>query len=153
MAEPKGEKLYVNASASEARRRLKGFGHGVRKVQSDGKNQAVIIHTATGRHLGELEAKFADVGCASRADDLGEPIESLRNLGPTSAGLLRQVGVCTAADLERLGPAVTYRRVKQCQPSASLNLLWAMSAGLAGKDWRELSDDEKQKLLSEIEKD
>jgi hypothetical protein len=44
-------KLFVNLGASQARRRLKGFGHGVRKVESAGRNQAVIIHTATGRHL------------------------------------------------------------------------------------------------------
>ena len=62
MADPKGQKLYANVSAAEARRRLKGFGHGVRKVQSAGRNQAVIIHTATGRHFEELQRKFADVG-------------------------------------------------------------------------------------------
>jgi hypothetical protein len=62
MPELKGDKLYVNLGATQTRRRLKGFGHGVRKVQSAGKNQAVIIHTATGRHLRELENLFADVG-------------------------------------------------------------------------------------------
>ena len=60
MADPKGDKLYVNLSAAEVRRRLKGFGHGVRKVQSAGKNRAVVIHTATGQHLAELEAVFGD---------------------------------------------------------------------------------------------
>ena len=62
MPTPKGSTLFVNLSPSQARRRLRGFGHGVRKVQSAGRNQAVIIHTATGQHLVELEAKFADVG-------------------------------------------------------------------------------------------
>jgi hypothetical protein len=57
----KGDRLHVNLNASQVRRRLKGFGHGVRKVQSAGKNQAVIIHTATGQHLLELQAVFADV--------------------------------------------------------------------------------------------
>ena len=65
MSVPKGDKLFVHVGASEARRRLKGFGHGVRKVQSAGRNQAVIIHTATGQHLAELESKFADVGFSS----------------------------------------------------------------------------------------
>lgn len=60
MADPKGDKLYVNLSAAEVRRRLKRFGHGVRKVQSAGKNRAVVIHTATGQHLAELEAVFGD---------------------------------------------------------------------------------------------
>lgn len=65
MTDIKGEHLYVNLSASQARRRLKGFGHGVRKVQSAGKDRAVIIHTATGQHLEELEALFSDVGSSS----------------------------------------------------------------------------------------
>jgi hypothetical protein len=64
MADPKGHKLYVNVSAAEARRRLERFGHGVRKVHSGGRNRAVVIHTATGIHLAELEGKFADVGCS-----------------------------------------------------------------------------------------
>ena len=57
----RGDRLFVNLSASQARRRLKGFGHGVRKIHSAGKDQAVIIHTATGQHLLELKAVFADV--------------------------------------------------------------------------------------------
>jgi DNA transformation protein len=65
MADPKGAHLLVNLGPSQARRRLKGFGHGVRKVQSAGRNQAIIIHTARGRHLAELEAKFADVGSSA----------------------------------------------------------------------------------------
>jgi DNA transformation protein len=68
MSDLKGDKLFVKLGASQCRRRLKGFGHGVRKVQTAGRNQAVIIHTATGRHLQELEAKFADVGFSSRAE-------------------------------------------------------------------------------------
>jgi hypothetical protein len=62
MADPKGSKLLVNLSASQTRKRLKGFGHGVRKIQSAGKNQTMVIHTATGQHLEELKALFADVG-------------------------------------------------------------------------------------------
>lgn len=84
MPDVKGDKLFVNLGASQVRRRLKGFGHGVRKVESAGRNQAVIVHTATGRHLDELAKKFADVGCSARADQLSEPIENLRNLGPAS---------------------------------------------------------------------
>lgn len=61
MKEIKGDKLYVALGASKARQRLKGYGFGVRKVYSDGKNRAVIIHTATGEHLRRLEALFQDV--------------------------------------------------------------------------------------------
>ena len=58
MSDIKGDKLYVELGASEVRRRLKGHGFGVRKVYSDGKNRAVVIHTATGDHLRDLEALF-----------------------------------------------------------------------------------------------
>jgi hypothetical protein len=33
----------------------------VRKVHSDGRNKAVIIHTATGQHRDDLHALFFDV--------------------------------------------------------------------------------------------
>jgi DNA transformation protein and related proteins len=61
MTEIKGYRLLVNLGANQTRRRLKGRGFGVRKVYSDGKNRAVIIHTATGDHLRQLEALFQDV--------------------------------------------------------------------------------------------
>jgi DNA transformation protein len=150
MADPKGHKLLVNVSAAQAKRRLKGFGHGVRKVQSAGRNQAVIIHTAEGKNLRELQAKFADVGYAAAGAGLSEPIENLRNLGPASALWLREAGISTIADLEHLGPAAAYRRVKDRQPQATLNLLWALAAGLANKDWRDLSEEEKATLRADV---
>jgi hypothetical protein len=56
----KGERLYVRLSASQTRRRLRGLGYGVRKIESAGRNRAVIIHTATGEHRRELCALFAE---------------------------------------------------------------------------------------------
>ncbi len=81
MADLKGEKLFVNCSASQARRRLEGFGHGVRKVQSAGRNQAVVIHTASGRHFRELEDKFADVRFSSVE---GDPSAAIQPEGGTT---------------------------------------------------------------------
>jgi hypothetical protein len=57
----KGHRLRVKLGASQVRRRLKGLGFGVRKVESAGRGEAVIIHTATGQHLRELQAIFQDV--------------------------------------------------------------------------------------------
>lgn len=79
------------------------------------------------------------------------PIESLPNLGPKSGQWLRDAGITTISELERLGPVVAYRIVKQYQPKASLNLLWAMVAGLEGKDWQELTDATKNRLRKEAE--
>jgi DNA transformation protein and related proteins len=149
MADPKGHTLLVNLAASQTRRRLKGFGHGVRKVQSAGRNQALIIHTATGQHLAELEARFADVGYSTDAGGLSEPVDNLRHLGPAAADWLREVGIRTVADLERLGPAAAYRRVKQQHPEARRALLWTLAAALSGRDPETLTAPERQKLLGE----
>jgi hypothetical protein len=72
MADPKGDRLYVGLGASQVRRRLKGFGHGVRKIQSAGKNRAVVIHTATGQHLEELVAVLGDVKVATSEKGLDD---------------------------------------------------------------------------------
>jgi hypothetical protein len=69
MTDMKGQLLYVNLSASQVRRRIKGFGHGVRKVQSAGKNRAIVIHTATGQHLEELMAVLGDVTVSSSEEE------------------------------------------------------------------------------------
>ena len=79
------------------------------------------------------------------------PIESLRNLGSTSCRWLRDVGITTIAELQRLGPVVAYRIVKQSQPAVSRNLLWALAAGLEGQDWREIPESTKQQLCREAE--
>ena len=147
------DKLYVNLSASQTRKRLKGFGHGVKKVEAAGRNQAVIMHTATGGHLEELESLFADVMPSKSQEELGIPVENLRNLGHRSAAWLREINVHTRSDLERLGPVFAYRLVKQRQPNTSLNLLWAMAGALADRDWRELSTNEKAKLRRKVDDD
>ncbi len=151
MAEVKGDRLYVHLSASQTRRRLKRFGHGVRKVQSAGKNQAVIIHTATRRHLEELKSLFADAAPSTSPADMGVPIENLRNLGPASAAALREVGIVTLDDLRRLGPAGAYRLVEFQRPGVGHNLLWALAAALDDRDPASLSDEEKWRLLAEAE--
>lgn len=151
MPHTKTDKLPVNLSASQVRKRLKGHGFGVRKVFAADRNQSVIVHTATGAHLEELESLFADVLASASPEDLDIPVENLRNLGPTSAAWLREIGVHRRSDLMRLGPVVAYRLVKQRQQNTSLNLLWAMAAALEDKSWRELSDDEKTKLRTEAE--
>lgn len=149
MPDPKGDKLFVNLGASQTRRRLKGFGHGVRKIQTVGRNQAVIIHTATGRHLSELQKKFNDVGWSVSESGLGETIGNLMNLGPTSIAWLQDVGITTIDELRRLGPVIAFRMVKQRYSKASLNLLWALAAGLSGRDWQQLSAAERERLAAD----
>jgi hypothetical protein len=81
----KGYRLYVELGASQARRRLKHFGHGVRKVEAVGRKQSVVIHTATGEHLRELETFLADVLPIPRDQPESEHPPSQTN-GPPSPG-------------------------------------------------------------------
>jgi hypothetical protein len=145
-ASVKGFRLYVNLGASQARRRLKGHGFGVRRVETVGAGRALIIHTATREHLRALEALFADVLDQPATEEEPEPVESrhvedLRNIGPTSAAWLRDVGIPTEAELRRFGPVFAYSLVKQRQPACTRNLLWALAGALADTDWRELPAD------------
>lgn len=152
MSTPRGDTLFVNVSAAEARRRLKGFGHGVRKIRSAGRNRAMIIHTATGDHLRDLQNQFADAGFATTEADSSEPVDNLRNLGPTRSAWLHAAGIHTLAELRRFGPPAAFRLVKRQQPQADWNLLWALAAGLTDRDWRELTAEERERLRSEIER-
>jgi DNA transformation protein len=79
------------------------------------------------------------------------PIESLRNLGPKSSQWLRDAGISTIAELEQLGPVAAFHLVKERQPKVSLNLLWALEAGLKGLNWRELAESTKQRLRKEVD--
>jgi len=79
-------------------------------------------------------------------------IEGLRNLGATSAAWLRSVGILTQRQLRDFGAVVAFKIVRDKNPKASLNLLWAMAAGLEGRDWRELSALEKESLRVELKR-
>lgn len=75
------------------------------------------------------------------------PVAHLRNLGPKSAVMLAEAGIRTVAELRLLGAVKAYRRVKA---KASLNLLWAIAAGLEDRDWRDLDEEEKASLLAQV---
>ena len=150
MGEPKGDHLYVNLGASQARKRLRGFGHGVRKVQTAGRHQAVIIHTALGRNLLELQALFADVGYATAESDLSQPIENLRNIGLATAQTLRQVEIGTIGVLVKIGAVAAYRRVREQLKREDLQLLFALAAGIKDLAVDELSEMEKAELRARV---
>jgi DNA transformation protein and related proteins len=78
----KGLRLYIGLGPSKVRRRLKGHGFGVKKVQSAGRNQAVVIHTATGDHLRQLKQLFADVRVSDSEAEISRSLENLGDLGP-----------------------------------------------------------------------
>jgi DNA transformation protein len=84
-------------------------------------------------------------------DEARLPVAALRNLGAKSARVLAEAGIRTIAELRLIGAAKAYMRAKTLAPrSVSLNLLWAIAAGLDDRDWREMTQKEKDLLLAQI---
>lgn len=73
-------------------------------------------------------------------------VHLLRNLGPQSAAMLAGIGIATIGDLRAIGPVEAFRRLRFEGARPSLILLWAMAAGLQGRDWRALQPAEKRAL-------
>lgn len=75
----------------------------------------------------------------------------LKNLGPVSAAWVASVGISTRADLIRLGAVATYLRVRDAGHKPSLNLLWALAGAERGLRWNLLPDEDRQRLLIELD--
>ncbi len=77
-------------------------------------------------------------------------IADVPNLGPVSAGWLRAAGIRTRADLLSAGPVAAFLAVRAAGQTPSLNLLWALAAGLDGRHWATLPAAEKGRLRREL---
>ncbi len=77
----------------------------------------------------------------------GDPIDKLPNLGPKSAAWLAAVGIGDVAALRRLGVAEAIRRLLAGGIKPSLNLAYALHAGLDGRHWQDLQADERSALV------
>lgn len=65
--------------------------------------------------------------------------------------MLTRVGIDDVATLRRMGAAGAFVAVESAQEGVSLNLLYAIAAGLDGRHWTEITADEKGRLLREVE--
>ncbi len=65
--------------------------------------------------------------------------------------MLAAVEVRTLEELRVLGAVRAYLRLKTAFPRrVSRNMLWAIAAGLDDRDWRDLTAEEKSRLLAEV---
>ena len=78
-------------------------------------------------------------------------IESLPNLGPKSAQMLRSAGIRTLAQLEKHGAVDAYVKVRAVGGRASLNLLWALEAALTDRGWQDVARNDRLRLLLAVE--
>jgi hypothetical protein len=72
----------------------------------------------------------------------------IRNVGPKSAAWLRQVGVRTQEDLNKLGPVEAFMKVKRAGFRPSLNLLYSLAGAIENCHWADLPDEKKQALAA-----
>lgn len=60
------------------------------------------------------------------------------------------MGIRTRADLKAAGAVTAYLLVRQAGHRPSLNLLWALDAGLSGIPWTALTAERKAQLRAEL---
>ncbi len=77
--------------------------------------------------------------------DLGE----LKNLGNTSVNWLHAIGIHNFDDLQRIGPAEAYAKIKVRGFRVSKVLLYALQGALINIHWNDLDANLKALLLSE----
>lgn len=76
----------------------------------------------------------------------------LRNIGPTTAAWLADVGIDSPEDLRRLGAVEAYRMVKAWRPwDVTLILLWALEGAIADVDWMDVTPERRLELRRALE--
>ena len=77
-------------------------------------------------------------------------ISQLPNLGPTSSEWLVEAGIDTVDELREIGSVEAFVRVKHAGFNASLNLLWALEAGLREVHFAAVPESVKRELLAAL---
>jgi len=81
---------------------------------------------------------------------MGEDLTRLKNIGPKSAARLADVGISSRREIEALGAAEVFRRLRQLYP-ASLTMLWALQGALLDLPYHQIPPEIKAALLDELE--
>lgn len=87
-----------------------------------------------------------------KAEIMQSDLLTLKNLGNTSVNWLRAVGIQSRAELEAMGPARAYNRIRERGFKVSKVLLYALQGALMDVHWNELDPSLKQRLLEEAER-
>lgn len=79
-------------------------------------------------------------------------LAKLKNLGPKTSAWLNDIGIYTLEDIEALGVAEVYKRLKEAYPhKVSLNALYGLQAAVLGIPWLALPPDMKAELKAQVE--
>ena len=78
-----------------------------------------------------------------------KPLTNLQNIGKTLAQKLNDIGIRSESDLKRIGSVKAYKWLQNKEPTKKLALcyyLYSLEGAILDKDWRELTEGEKEKL-------
>jgi DNA transformation protein len=64
--------------------------------------------------------------------------------------MLAKAGITNQHQLSDLGPVLAFLAVRQTGQNPSMNLLWAMAAGLQDRHWTDLPTAEEDQLRDEL---
>lgn len=79
-------------------------------------------------------------------------LADLKNIGVTVERRLHEIGIFTREDLERIGPAVAYRKMKTKYPDVTLPrcyYLYSLEGALRDVHWNNIPDAVKRRLSAE----
>ena len=79
-------------------------------------------------------------------------LSDLKNIGTTVEQRLNDIGIFTRDDLERVGAAVVYRKLKDSYRNTTLPrcyYLYSLEGALRGVHWNEIPDAVKRQLSKE----
>jgi len=77
------------------------------------------------------------------------PVDELRNIGPTIARRLREVGIRTRRDLKTAGPVEAFHRIRDRHPRQSIPVcyyLYSLEGALKDVHWDDLGTNAKSRL-------
>lgn len=81
------------------------------------------------------------------------PVDQLRNIGPTIARRLREIGIHTRDELQAVGAAVAYFRICEAYPGQTIPVcyyLYSFEGALRDEHWDALGPQVKKQLLAEV---
>jgi len=75
-----------------------------------------------------------------------DSLQSLPNVGPVLAQLLRQTGIASAEDLRAKGTMEVFQMVRNIDPGACLHMLYGVEGAIQGIPDKQLSQAKKEEL-------
>lgn len=85
--------------------------------------------------------------------DKSIPVEQLKNVGPTIARRLREIGIRTKYELRTVGAVTAYRRICAKYPDRTIPVcyyLYSLEGALRDQHWDALSPRVRKQLLDQV---